>query len=107
MVVRNSFFLVGTVGLPPGLYIAGDEIVGRGGRMGGSSILYSSRGWGNSFPSRGGEQTCPPPQLSGLLSGIGGWGNSFSLWGWRTLVRPPPSLYVAGDEIVGGGGPWG
>ena len=77
MVVRNSFFLVGTVGLPPGLYIAGDEIVGRGGHMGGSSILYSSRGWGNSFPSRGGEQTCPP--------------------------CPPPSLVVFFVVLEGGG----
>ena len=61
------------------------------------------------FPLGGENRLAPPtpPQLSGLLCGIGGWGNSFSLWGWRTLVRPPPSLYVAGDEIVGGGGPWG
>ena len=29
---------------PPSLYIAGDEVVGRGDHIGGSSILYSSRG---------------------------------------------------------------
>ena len=67
----------GAVGLPPSpnLYVTGDEIVRGGDRRGGSGIRYSSKGWGNSFLSRGGEQ-----------------------------ASPPPSLNVAGDEVVREGG---
>ena len=77
--------------------------------MGGSSILYSSRGWGNSFPSRGGEQTCPPcppPSLVVFFVVLEGGGILFSL-GVANFSSSPPSLYVTGDEIVRGGGPWG
>ena len=36
------------------------------------------------------------------LYGSRGWGNSF-LSGGDSRPRPPPSLYIAGDEIVGRG----
>ena len=76
--------------------------------MGGSSILYSSRGWGNSFPSRGGEQTCPPypppPSLVVFFMIVGGGGILFSLGGGR---RPPPLPQLVSDRErdCEGGGP--
>ena len=48
----------------------------------------------------------PPPSLVVFFVVLEGGGILFSL-GVANFSSSPPSLYVAGDEIVRGGGPWG
>ena len=55
------------------------------------------------LPLGGGTVGRPPSPK--YLWGVIVWGNSF-LCGGDSRPPPPPSLYIAGDEVVGRGGPY-